>query len=278
MSQAADLAFEEQRRIRGERANARIAKRYAAERRFKLLAMLSVVVSAGVLVVLLIAMTSSGLAGFTRSEIDVTIDFPEMGLSIDPAVLEGENAENALRTAGLPDILQFAATRQYGPEIAAEVGGSASRDLAKKIVSDPDMLGETVTVSLPVSEDLAAAARGEGPEELRAVADRLQAEGQLGRKIDWGFLARADATDPQEVGIWGALKGSLLTMAVTLVLAFPIGVLAAVYLTTTPHHITVDPRVIRGRSTPHTPLEKNAVWTDTPRCQEDEPWPGSLSR
>ncbi|GGD63060.1 phosphate ABC transporter permease PstA [Croceicoccus mobilis] len=230
MSQAADLAFEEQRRIRGERANARIAKRYAAERRFKLLAMLSVVVSAGVLVVLLIAMTSSGLAGFTRSEIDVTIDFPEMGLSIDPAALEGENAENALRTAGLPDILQFAATQQYGPEIAAEVGGSASRDLAKKIVSDPDMLGETVTVSLPVSEDLAAAARGEGPEELRAVADRLQAEGQLGRKIDWGFLARADATDPQEVGIWGALKGSLLTMAVTLVLAFPIGVLAAVYL------------------------------------------------
>jgi hypothetical protein len=32
------------------------------------------------------------------------------------------------------------------------------------------------------------------------------------------------------VGIWGALKGSMLTMLVTLALAFPIGVLAALYL------------------------------------------------
>jgi len=32
------------------------------------------------------------------------------------------------------------------------------------------------------------------------------------------------------VGIWGALKGSLLTMAVTIAIAFPVGVLTAVYL------------------------------------------------
>ena len=38
------------------------------------------------------------------------------------------------------------------------------------------------------------------------------------------------STDPTAVGIWGALKGSLLTMLVTLALAFPIGVLSAVYL------------------------------------------------
>ena len=34
----------------------------------------------------------------------------------------------------------------------------------------------------------------------------------------------------QQVGIWGALKGSILTMLVTLGLAFPIGVLSAIYL------------------------------------------------
>src|SRR3546814_19386975 len=39
-----------------------------------------------------------------------------------------------------------------------------------------------------------------------------------------------DATDPTVVGIWGALKGSLLTMFVTLLLAFPVGVFAALYL------------------------------------------------
>src|SRR3546814_9235783 len=44
------------------------------------------------------------------------------------------------------------------------------------------------------------------------------------------FLIEADATDPTVVGIWGALKGSLLTMFVTLLLAFPVGVFAALYL------------------------------------------------
>jgi phosphate transport system permease protein len=48
--------------------------------------------------------------------------------------------------------------------------------------------------------------------------------------IDWNFLTGSDATDPAEVGIWGAFKGSLLTMIITLALAFPIGVLSAVYL------------------------------------------------
>jgi phosphate transport system permease protein len=45
-----------------------------------------------------------------------------------------------------------------------------------------------------------------------------------------GFLTGSDATDPSRVGIWGALKGSLLTMLVTLSLAFPVGALAALYL------------------------------------------------
>jgi phosphate transport system permease protein len=45
-----------------------------------------------------------------------------------------------------------------------------------------------------------------------------------------GFLTGSDATDPSRVGVWGALKGSLLTMLVTLSLAFPVGALAALYL------------------------------------------------
>ncbi len=48
--------------------------------------------------------------------------------------------------------------------------------------------------------------------------------------LSLSFLTNSDATDPAEVGIWGAFKGSLLTMIVTLGLAFPIGVLSAVYL------------------------------------------------
>jgi phosphate transport system permease protein len=48
--------------------------------------------------------------------------------------------------------------------------------------------------------------------------------------IDWAFLSNSDSTDPATAGVWGAFKGSLLTMGVTLALSFPMGVLAAVYL------------------------------------------------
>jgi phosphate transport system permease protein len=44
------------------------------------------------------------------------------------------------------------------------------------------------------------------------------------------FLSGSDSTDASTAGVWGALKGSLLTMGVTLSLSFPMGVFAAIYL------------------------------------------------
>lgn len=48
--------------------------------------------------------------------------------------------------------------------------------------------------------------------------------------LDWSFLSGSDSTDADVAGVWGAVKGSLLTMIVTLLLSFPMGVLAAIYL------------------------------------------------
>ena len=48
--------------------------------------------------------------------------------------------------------------------------------------------------------------------------------------IDWAFLSGSDSTEPDTAGVWGAVKGSLLTMFVTIGLALPMGVFAAVYL------------------------------------------------
>ncbi len=48
--------------------------------------------------------------------------------------------------------------------------------------------------------------------------------------ISWSFLSGSDSTDPSTAGVWSAAKGSLLTMAITLALAFPLGAFAAIYL------------------------------------------------
>jgi phosphate transport system permease protein len=59
--------------------------------------------------------------------------------------------------------------------------------------------------------------------------------------INWSFLSNSDSTNPSTAGVWGALKGSLLTMGVTLALSFPMGVFAAIYLEEfAPRHRWVD--------------------------------------
>lgn len=48
--------------------------------------------------------------------------------------------------------------------------------------------------------------------------------------LDWHFLTGADSVDADRVGIGGALRGTLLTLAVTLALSLPFGVAVALYL------------------------------------------------
>jgi len=127
-------------------------------------------------------------------------------------------------------VIESAAEKGLGSDGAAQLGQSAWRDAAREIIAKPSLLAGQTTFWLPAREGLATALRGDGKAELQPLAQRLNKAGVLERRFDLGFLNRADATDPQMVGIWGALKGSILTMIVTLALAFPIGVLAALYL------------------------------------------------
>lgn len=209
---------------------ARLKKRYAAERRFRLAGLCAVVFSVAVLVVLLAAMTFNGIGGFQRVTLKVPIDFTSVGLALPPEVTDPAFAARSLEGQGLPDVVALAAEQALGAEGATHLNASAWRIVAEEIAANPEILKSKAVFDLPASDKLAAAYAGEGIEDLRPVAARLKAEGKLDKTFDSGFLTRADATDPQMVGIWGALKGSMLTMAVTLLLAFPIGVLAALYL------------------------------------------------
>ncbi len=209
---------------------ARLKKRYVAERRFRLAGLGAIVFSIAVLAFLLSTMIVNGIGGFQRAELTVPIDFTQAGIAGDETTLSGPEAVNSLEGQGLPQVVEFFAEQTLGPDGAVEVGDSAWREVASAIVADPSLLRQQVTFDLPASSALAAALAGRGTPERIAMAERLAAEGKLGTNFDWGFLQRSDATEPQQAGIWGALKGSMLTMLVTLALAFPIGVMAALYL------------------------------------------------
>lgn len=208
----------------------RLAKRYRSERNFKLMGQGAVLFSVAVLIFLLGNMLVNGISGFQRAELAVPIDFPESGVTGDEVSLTAPSAIQTLEMQGLPDVVEFYAEEALGPEGAAQLGRDAWRDVAAALQADPSLITRSETFNLPASSDLSSGLDDEGSPQMQALAQKLASEGKLAQNWDWGFLSRSDATSPQQVGIWGALKGSILTMLVTLALAFPIGVLSALYL------------------------------------------------
>jgi len=175
----------------------RIRRRYAAERRFRLVGLGAVLLSGGFLAFLLITMMINGLSGFSQTEVRLDI-----GPSQAAAIAAG-NHEAAL-----------------GEGVYSEGAWVRLRDGGVRQGS----------VWLPASTAIDSAAKGEGEAVAEVAYQRLSNEDRVRTRINWGFLTGADATDPTLVGIWGAFKGSLLTMMVTILIAFPVGVLSAVYL------------------------------------------------
>jgi phosphate transport system permease protein len=208
----------------------RIRRRYAAERRFRLVGLFAILLSAGFLAFLLITMMSNGLRGFTQTEIRLDMDFGRSALFLDPATLKGSSGGAALAGADIGTAVSAAAEAQYGEGGARLLSDTAWMRVQRAIEADPDMLTRRESLWLPASSAIDQAAKDRGEEAAEARVAQLKEGGALRTGFNAEFLTGADATDPAAVGIWGAFKGSLLTMLVTLALAFPIGVLSAVYL------------------------------------------------
>ncbi|MBN8830328.1 MAG: phosphate ABC transporter permease PstA [Sphingomonadales bacterium] len=207
----------------------RIAGRYAAERRFRLMGLLAVALSGGFLLFLLVTMMANGVRGFTQTQIALTVDFPRAPILIDPAALKA-NPDHVLATANLPQVVEHAAEAAFGKDGGRLLSSGAVNALRRAIIADPEILTRKATIKVPASEGIDLAAKSTGSPANEAAVERLEQAGLLSTGFNATFLTASDGTDPMMVGIWGALKGSLLTMAITLGLSFPIGVFAALYL------------------------------------------------
>ncbi len=214
----------------GQVMQKRIASRYAAERRFKAMGFLAVALSTLFLAFLLFTMLGQGLLGFQRTEVAVDFDFPALTSGATAASISGANADAALNSMDIPGVLDLAVGQQYGEQGSSFLTSAAAANVRQRLASNPDLIVGKQRLWLPAESriDIAYKRRGE-PVAERAVAT-LTEKNALRTGFNWTFLTGADATDPSSVGIWAAFKGSLMTMAITLLLAFPIGVFTALYL------------------------------------------------
>ncbi|PAX09124.1 phosphate ABC transporter, permease protein PstA [Sphingomonas lenta] len=209
----------------------RVRRRYRAERRFRLLGLAAVTLSGAFLLFLLGSMLLRGAGGFLETRVAMPIDFARASLDVDPRRLQGRAADLALAGAGLEGAVDDAAVAAFGPDLGGRIlSDGAWLRVREAIKDDPSVLSRRVVMSLPVASPIDVAAKGPGSVEAEAVVASLRSGDLLSTGLNREFLLSADSTDPTRAGIWGALKGSILTMLVTLLLAFPIGLLAALYL------------------------------------------------
>jgi phosphate transport system permease protein len=132
----------------------RIKRRYAAERRFRFIGLGAILVSAGFLAFLLISMLGGGLGGFTRAEVDLPVDFPAAAISIDPAVLKGPQAPQALAAANLPLVTTRAAEAAFGDKGELLLSPVAWLSLRDAIMDDPSILRRKAVLSVPASAQI----------------------------------------------------------------------------------------------------------------------------
>ena len=121
------------------------------------------------------------------------------------------------------------------------VSSGAGDNVRSFVLANPDKIGQRVAIALPLSDDIDLVMKGlidrTLPEADRVVSnrdlmwlDRLVNEGRVSQHFAWNLFTQGDSREPEMAGIKGALVGSLLTIFVTFLFSFPLGVLAAIYL------------------------------------------------
>ena len=92
---------------------------------------------------------------------------------------------------------------------------------------------ETGTYSLVAHTDVDMYVKGvydKLTDSQRIIVDMLIADNKIYRTWNWDFWTGSDSRSPEIAGIWGATKGTLFTIGLAILFAFPIGVGAATYM------------------------------------------------
>jgi phosphate transport system permease protein len=223
---------------------ARLRKRYAAERRFKLYGVAAIGIALGMLAILLASIVSQGYTAFAQHDLALEIHFDPAEIdpqgTRDPAVISGANYA-ALARQSLQAVFPEVESRTERRRLNSIVSNGAGFELRQMVMDNPDLIGTRQTVRLPLASDYDQLLKGnidrDVPEADRKVSDqqvqwidKLVSTGNIVNGWNWRLFLNGDSRDPEMAGLKAGLVGSLLTLAVTLGLAIPIGISAAVYL------------------------------------------------
>ena len=222
----------------------RLAKRRAAERRFRAYGVIAIALAIAALGALFVSIIGNGYTAFQQTfiELEVTFDPEVLGIgeSRDAAALSTADYGGLVKKT-MRDMFPDVKGRKAKRALYGVVSSGARFILRERVLDDPGLVGRTRRIWVPADDDIDMLVKGHidrrAPASERRVKDnqigwvaRLEETGRLEKRFNTTFFTAGDSREPELAGIRGAAVGSLYTLLVTLVLSFPIGVAAAVYL------------------------------------------------
>jgi len=222
----------------------RLAKRRAAERRFRAYGIVAITLAILALATLFTSIIGNGYTAFQQTYIalEVTYDPEVLGLGEvrDAKALSGANYPGLVKKT-MRDMFPEVEGRKAKRDLYGIVSSGAAFMIRERLLADPGLVGRTERIRVPADDDIDMLVKGHidhgAPEAERRVEDRqigwveaLEAAGRIEKRFNTAFFTAGDSREPELAGIRGAAVGSLHTLLVTLALSFPIGVAAAVYL------------------------------------------------
>ena len=218
--------------------NRSLPRRYRAEKRFRFYGIGAIALSLLFLSFLFISIAGKGYPAFQKTFIELNIFF-------DPDVLR----QDALATADYSKLVKTSLSQMF-PDVTGRrekrdlyglVSSGAAFKLRNMVLKDPDVIGQTLSVWVTANDDVDMLIKGhfdrtaaEGERRMNdnqiAWIEHLEKDNRIEKRFNRTFFTAGDSREPELAGIWGATVGSFLTLIITLVLSFPIGVASAIYL------------------------------------------------
>ena len=219
-----------------------LTRRNRAEARFRWYGRIAILIGLMAVALLFIDIVGKGHGAFRATYINLDIRYDADLIGIDNL------SDTEQLSAGNWQALPKTALRERFPDVSSRrdkrrlnnlLSNGAGFDLKDRLLASPRLLGKTESVWVLADDDIdtyykswldgnAYEARLTG-QQIQWIGE-LHEQGSIKLKFNSNLFNRGDSREPEQAGIRGAAVGSFLTLVMTLMLSFPIGVCAAIYL------------------------------------------------
>ena len=233
-----------------EKVTLSLKKRHQREKRFKRIGLLAVLFGFMLVTVLITDITSKALPAFHQHWVKLDINYKSDWLNVDNSLSQNISA-NQLKTANYRKVLKNSLYQMFSTSQSEKLSRKEKRQLVQlfstnaeftlkdTLMSTPGHLNKQMSVWVRLDDDVDSYLKESFPvgeaglrisKQQALWLAKLTAEQRIESRFNVSFFTASDSREPELAGIKGALTGTLLTMFVTLLLSFPLGVAGALYL------------------------------------------------